>query len=77
MPFPRRAVETAASPLDPDTRTHLARLNVRLAFAAVTTSPLASLAGVLILLAGLLVRRSVEVVGQRIEMVTGTYPLRA
>ena len=71
-----RAV-TASFRLDPDIRDDIARLNVRLAFASLATSPLAGLAGMFILLAGLLAGRSVETVGQRIEAVVGVYPLRA
>ena len=63
--------------LAPDVREDIARLNVRLIFAAVTTSPLAGLAMVFVLLMGLLVGQSIEAVRKRLEAIAGTYPLRA
>lgn len=72
-----RKYEALTQPLSPDIRKDFARLNVRLVFAAVTTSPLAGLVIVVVLLVGLLVRMSVEAVRKRIETITGIYPLRA
>ncbi len=77
MPHGRfgREFEATMRSLDPEVREDVVRLNIRLAFAAAAASPLASLAVGLILLAGLLVGRSVEAVGKRIEAAAGTYPL--
>ena len=75
--MPYRRLEAAMPSLDPGIRKDIVRLNVRLVVAAVATSPLAGLATVFILLMGLLVRESFEAIGQRIQAVAGTYPLRA
>ena len=69
--------EAVIHSLSPEIREDFARLNVRLFFAAVTTSPLAGLVIVFVLLIGLLARKSVEAVRERIEAIAGIYPLRA
>ena len=78
---PHRAVgpkfEVMMHRLVPEVREDIARLNVRLIFAAVTTSPPASLVMIFVLLMGLLVGQSIEAVRKRLEAIAGTYPLRA
>ena len=56
-----------------DVREDVARLSVRLVFAGVATSPLATIATILILLAGLVIRTSVASLERRIEAIAGTY----
>ncbi len=68
-----REYDTMLRELRPEIRGEAARLHARIVFAAVTTSPLASLAAVLILLAGLTVWTSVESLERRIEAIAGTY----
>ena len=75
--MPYRRFEAVTLSLDPRIRGDIARLNGRLVFAAVATSPLAGLATLFILLVGLLGRESFEAVGQRLQAVAGIYPLRA
>ncbi len=64
----------AMSSVPPDARRDVARLNVRLVFAAVTTSPLASFATFLILFLGLVVRASLEVLWERVAAIPETRP---
>lgn len=59
--------------LPSEIRGEAARLYARLVFAAVTTSPLASLATMLILAVGLIVWSSVESLKRRIEAIAGAY----
>ena len=63
--------------MDPAVREEVFRLNARLAFAAVTTSPFAFFVAVVVLLIGLLVKNSVAAVEKRIASVSGAFPLRA
>lgn len=79
IPYRRfdRKFEAVTLSLAPEIRKDIGHLNVRLAFAAVTASPLASLAVMLILLVGVLFRASVDTVRKRIETIPGTYRLRA
>lgn len=72
--MPYRRFEALMLSLDPGIRKDIARLNARLFFAAIATSPLAGFFTLFILLVGLLVRESFEAVGQRIQAVAGTYP---
>ncbi|MDE0372497.1 MAG: hypothetical protein OXI73_08135 [Rhodospirillales bacterium] len=72
-----RKYDAAIRSLSPEARKDFARLNVRLFFAAVTTSPLAGLVILFVLLVGLLVRTSVEAVRERIETFAGIYLLQA
>lgn len=67
-----RAHVAAMSLVPPDARRDVARLNVRLVFAAVTTSPLASFATFLILFLGLVVRASFEVLWERVAAIPET-----
>lgn len=69
-----RNYEAMMGLLSSEIREDMARLNGRLVFAAVTTSPLASLATFLILVVGLIVRRSVESLKRQIEALIGAYP---
>ncbi|MXW91811.1 MAG: hypothetical protein F4114_18105 [Rhodospirillaceae bacterium] len=77
MPYQQlgRKYDAMMRSLPSEIREEVARLNVRLVFAAVTTSPLASLATFLILVVGLIVRRSVESLKRQIEALVGAYPL--
>ncbi len=63
--------------LDPEIRGDITRLNARLVFAAVATSPLACLVAGFVLLAGLLVRNSVTALGERLAAVGEAFPRQA
>lgn len=69
-----RAHDAAMSLVPPDARGDVARVNIRLVFAAVTTSPLATVATFLILFLGLVVRASFEVLWERIAAIAETAP---
>lgn len=76
MPYERlaRNHQAVMRSIPSEAREEVPRLGVKLVFAAVTTSPIASLATFLILMIGLVARASVEALGKRIEVIPGTYP---
>ena len=72
-----RLFDSMGRSMDPAVRGDVFRLNARLAFAAVTTSPFASFVAIVVLSIGLLVSNSVAAVEKRIAGVGGAFPLRA
>ena len=73
---PSGRLSTFRQTSDPQIRNDITRLNARLVFAAVATSPLASLIAGIVLLAGLLVRNSVTALGERLATVAEAFPGR-